>query len=208
MKPKKIYDLSPTIGGRMPYYPGDAVFQAEPICTIKRSGCNMHRLVLGTHTGSHVDAPLHFVPHGESVDRLPLDRFVGEAEVVEVKGREIGPEAMEGLPSGTKRVLFKTRNSPLMREETFHTDYVHLTLEGARYLLKRGVELVGIDYVSIERFGTPDFTVHKELLEAEVAILEGLDLSQVPPGRYFLVALPLKLRGMDGSPLRAVLLEL
>lgn len=208
MRVKRIFDLSPTLGDEIPYYPGDVIFWAEPLCTLESSGCNMHRLLLGTHSGSHLDAPLQFLAGGSGADEIGLDRLIGEAEVLEVKGREIGPQEVQSLAPGVERVLFKTRNSPLMRRGTFQRDYVFLSMEGAEALLERKVKLVGIDYISIERFGTPDFAVHKRLLQEDVVILEGLTLEDVPPGRYLLVALPLKLRGMDGAPLRAALLEL
>lgn len=205
--PKRIYDLSPSIGSPMPYYPGDEPYRTEPICTLERSGCNMHKITLGTHTGSHIDAPLHFLEDGKAIDQYPLFRFMEPAEVVEVKVREIGPEHLEGLDPEARAVLFKTPNSSLMGVGAFCRDYTHLTPEGAQALIERGVRLVGIDYVSIERFGTPDFPVHKRLLEADVLILEGLNLKDVPPGLYLLLAFPLRLKGMDGSPVRALLLE-
>ncbi|RLA85093.1 MAG: cyclase family protein [Deltaproteobacteria bacterium] len=206
-KPKRIYDLSPVIGAPMAYYPGDVPYKAEPICTIDRSGCNMHKLLMGTHTGSHIDAPCHFLEGGRSIEQIPLYRFMEEAQVLEIRGKEIGPEDLRGLEDGIGAVLFKTRNSGLMSLGAFLRDYVCLSPEGAEVLIERGIRLVGIDYVSIERFGTPDFRLHRRLLEADVLILEGLDLKDVPPGRYLLLALPLRIRGMDGSPVRAVLLE-
>jgi len=191
----------------MAYYPGDVPYKAEPICTIDRSGCNMHKLLMGTHTGSHIDAPCHFLEGGRSIEQIPLYRFMEEAQVLEIRGKEIGPEDLRGLEDGIGAVLFKTRNSGLMSLGAFLRDYVCLSPEGAEVLIERGIRLVGIDYVSIERFGTPDFRLHRRLLEADVLILEGLDLKDVPPGRYLLLALPLRIRGMDGSPVRAVLLE-
>lgn len=204
---KRIFDLSPPVGDLIPYYPGDAVFRAQPICTIETSGCNMHLLEMGTHTGSHVDAPLHFLKGGKSVDQIPLDRFMAEVEVLEVRSREIQPEHLNLLSRETEGVLFKTLNSDFMSLGFFWRDYVYLTLEAAEKAVERGLKLIGIDYVSIERFGTRDFSVHKKLLEAGIVLLEGLNLKDVPPGRYILFAFPLRLKGMDGSPVRAVLVE-
>ena len=113
----------------------------------------MHRLLLGTHSGSYLDAPLHFLDGGSGADEIELDRLIGETEVLEVKGREIGPQEVQSLTPGVERVLFKTGNSPLMRRGTFQRDYVFLSMEGAEALLERKVKLVGIDYISIERFG-------------------------------------------------------
>lgn len=191
----------------MPYYPGDELYRAEPLCTLERSGCNMHRLILGTHTGSHIDAPFHFLQTGKTIDQYPLFRFIEPAQVVEVRGKEIGPDSLEGVDREVGAVLFKTSNSRLMELGTFSRDYVSLTPEAAEALIQRGVRLVGIDYISIEKFGASDFRVHKRLLQEDVLILEGLNLKDVPSGRYLLLAVPLRLKGMDGSPVRAFLLE-
>lgn len=204
---KRIYDLSPPIGSPIPYYPGDAIFRAQPICTIETSGCNMHLLEMGTHTGSHVDAPLHFLKEGKSVDQIPLDRFMAEVEVLEVRSKEIGPEHLGQISGEIEGVLFKTINSDFMSIGFFWRDYVHLTLEAAEKAIEQGLKIIGIDYVSIERFGTRDFSVHKKLLEAGIILLEGLNLKDVPPGKYILFAFPLRLKGMDGAPVRAVLVE-
>ncbi len=205
---RKVIDISPPLKEGMVTYPGDVEFEATPLCTIERSGCNMARLHLGTHTGSHIDAPLHFLAEGASIDEIPLERFIGPAQVIEIKGKEISSKEIgEGLEEGMKRVIFKTANSSLMEREEFSREYVYLTEEGAEFLVERGVELVGIDYLSIERFGTPSFSVHKRLFSAGICVLEGLNLKGVNPGRYLLVALPLRLVGLDGSPVRAVLIE-
>ncbi len=205
---KRIIDISLPLEKGIICYPGDTPFCSEAMCTIARSGCNMSQLTVGTHTGTHIDAPLHFLERGKGVDELPLERFMGMAQVVEVVGESIGPEFLQGLRlSQIRTLLFKTRNSLLLEEKGFRRDYVHLTADGAACLVEMGIDLVGIDYLSIERFGTPDFAVHKTLLEAGISILEGLDLRGVAPGTYFLIALPLRITGGDGSPLRAVLLE-
>ncbi len=204
----RIIDISPYIEEGMIVYPGDAKFRTEPICTIERSGCNMTKLFLGTHTGSHIDAPFHFLPDGASVDKIPLSTFIGPAQVIEVKEKEITRKVIEErIDPDTERVLFKTENSYLLEKESFSKDYTYLTEDGARLLAEKGIKLVGIDYISIERFGTPDFSVHKILFKAGICILEGINLKDVRPGHYILVALPLKLKGLDGSPVRAVLIE-
>jgi arylformamidase len=191
----------------MPYYPGDVVFRASPICTFERSGCNMHELHLGTHTGSHVDVPFHFLKDGKTVDQIPLYRFIEMVQVVEVKKSRISVEDLSLLEEGVKGVLFKTKNSDYMEMEAFYKDYAYLTLEAAEWLIDRKIRLIGIDYVSIEEFGTPSFQVHKKLLEAEILLFEGLNLKDVPPGKYVFIGLPLRLKGMDGSPVRALLIE-
>jgi len=205
---KRIIDITLPLQEGIICYPGDAPFGSEAICTIARSGCNMRKLTLGTHTGTHIDAPLHFLEGGNGVDELPLDRFMGMVQVVKVEGDRIEREFLQELElAQVRKILFKTRNSLLLEEGEFHKDYVYLTLEGAEYITKMGMDLVGIDYLSIERFGAPEFAVHKTLLENGVSILEGINLRGVNPGTYFLIALPLRIKGADGSPLRAVLLE-
>lgn len=204
----KIIDISPAIEEGMLLYPGDAQFQKIPICTIERSGCNMMKIGLGTHTGSHIDAPLHFLSDGDSIDNIPLSTFIGKVQVVEIKGREITSGILrEKVAPDAERLLFKTTNSTLTQERRFSKDYTYLTQDGAQFLARSGIKLVGIDYISIERFGTSDFSVHKTLFEARICVLEGIDLSHVRAGYYTLVALPLKLKGLDGSPVRAILIQ-
>lgn len=204
----KIKDITLPIKEKMIYYPGDAHFKKEPICTIAKSGCNMTKITLSTHTGTHLDAPFHFLSEGKSIDELPLDTFVGKAQVIEVKKEKIDAQEIEKhLLADIKRILFKTKNSFLLDKDEFSKDYVYLTEDGADFLIEKGVSLVGIDYISIEKFGTPTFSVHKKLFSKNIPILEGLYLKNVDPGIYFLVALPLPLSGLDGSPVRAILIE-
>ena len=208
MKERKVIDISVPIREDMVIYPGDVEFSRSPICTIDRSGCNMTKLILGTHTGTHIDAPLHFLKDGESIDEIPLDVFIGMAQVIEIERDEIGAEEIEKkIISGTRRIIFKTKNSHLWEVNKFSKKYVHLTEDGARFLIEKRIKLVGIDYISIERFGTPTFSVHKMLFSNKIPILEGLNLKDVKPGIYLLIALPLKLERLDGSPVRAVLVE-
>lgn len=204
----EIIDISLPVTTCMLTYPGDTKPSFRPICEIERSGCNMTELLLSTHTGTHIDAPTHFLPNTPSIDELDLTIFLGMAQVVEVFGNTIDEETVEQrLGQGTQRVLFKTKNSDLLNENRFSKEHAHLTRGGAMALASKGVVLVGIDYITIERFGTPDFSVHKTLLKSGIPILEGINLSGVRPGYYTLVALPLKLKGLDGSPVRAVLIS-
>ena len=170
---------------------------------------NNSNLFMNCHTGTHVDAPLHFINGGESVDQLPLEAMIGEAFVFDLsEKKEIGVEDFEKAwpKEGTKRVLIKTSNSKLWREQpsTFIENYIALTEAPTRWLLNKGIDLVGIDYLSIQRFGDAPI-VHQLLLKADVVILEGLDLSTVSSGKYELICLPLKLIGAEGAPARAVL---
>ncbi len=165
---------------------------------------NVSLLELGVHTGTHVDAPLHFIEGGAGAETLALDTMLGSAVVVDATGvdGELDEAALTALdlPAGARRILLKTRNSRLWEQDAFTHDFVRLTGTGARFLIDRGVQLVGIDYLSIG-----DAEAHRELLGAGITALEGLDLSQVEPGEYDLVCLPLRLEGSDGAPARAVL---
>lgn len=191
----------------MVVYHGDPPVEVGPALALERGDpANVTRLALGSHTGTHVDAPRHFIPDGDTVDRLPLDALIGPVRVLECPPGPVGRDAVTGAGlSGESRVIFKTGNSALWRRDRFVRGYQALTLDGARELVRSGVALVGIDYLSIEEFGAPGHPVHRCLLEAGVVILEGLDLSAVAAGRYELLCLPLRIRDGDGAPARALL---
>lgn len=192
----------------MVVYEGDPGVEIAPRLEIARGdAANVSLLSMGSHTGTHVDAPAHFIEGGATVESLPLDSLIGPALVAEVGcERLIGRRDLEPLLlGGQSRLLLKTRNSALWAAGGFSRDFVALDLEGARYLTERGLRLIGIDYLSIEAFHSPGHPVHRHLLGAGVVILEGLDLSRVAPGVYELVCLPLPVRGIDGAPCRAVL---
>ena len=170
---------------------------------------NASALTVSVHAGTHVDAPLHFVPGGAGIDTLPLERFVGPARVHEVEAdRYITAEHVAAIPrDGTTRVLFKTRNSKLLRKTEYDPDFVAFAEDAARALVARGVELVGLDYLSVAH-ADEQVPVHRAFLDHGVVLLEGIDLSDVAPGRYELICFPLRLRGLDGAPCRAVLRDL
>jgi arylformamidase len=207
-----IHDISLSISPSLPTWPGDhCPVQIEPVARIAQgSTANVSRITLGTHTGTHVDPPLHFIDHGQSVDRLDLEVLVGPAWVMDLTGRrsvEVSDLAAL-LPRGTKRVLMKTDNSHLWaRESAFTSDYVGLTPEAASLLVQQGVELVGIDYLSIQRYGDRHPGAHTALLGAGVVIVEGLNLLDVVPGPYQLICLPLRIADGDGAPARVVLID-
>jgi arylformamidase len=174
------------------------------------------RLSLGTHVGTHVDAPLHFVRDGAGLDRIPLERFVGPARVVDLSDcsgpaltagdlEQAGIALADGLPD---ILLLRTRNSALLGEARFRPDYVHLAPDAAETLVRCGVSTLGFDYLSVDPPKDPVKAAHRTLLGAGVVLFEGLDLSAVPPGDYFFVGLPLRLEGTEGAPARAILLEL
>ncbi len=209
----KLYDVSVLISEDMPTWPGDPGISMELTQSLDRGDtANVTRLNMGVHTGTHIDAPFHFEPNGGTVDQLSLDVLIGPCRVFEMGeiNEFIGPSDLENLDMDSHvRILFKTRNSDWWKngERKFHKDFVHLHLEGARYLVKRGVKLVGIDYLSVERYKSPDHATHHLLLRNGVVILEGLDLSGISSGDYELIALPPKLKGADGAPARVVLRE-
>lgn len=169
---------------------------------------------MGTHTGTHIDPPYHFVDNGARVDQLDLDMLVGEAIVADLRSCEgtIEPEDLTtlDLPLGAKRVLLKTTNSGLWQSlpVEFPNSYVSLSPEGATWIVDRGIGLVGIDFLSIEARGSPGHPTHVRLLEAGVVIVEGLNLYDVPSGEYTLVCLPLRIVDGDGAPARAILIDL
>ena len=200
----EIIDISVPLSPSTVSWENESTPVIERVSSIEAGdGYNLSRLVLGTHTGTHVDAPLHFIGEGGSVDRLPLDALIGPALVVDAcdVAVEIDVELVEReLPPGCERVLFSTRNSELWNEPGFRSDFVGISAHAAALLVARGVRLVGIDYLSV---GAP--ATHRELLSHDVVCLEGLDLRGVAAGRYRLVCLPLRIVGADGAPARAVL---
>jgi arylformamidase len=173
----------------------------------KGDPATVSRLSLGVHTGTHVDAPVHFLVDGSGVDAIPLERLVGEVRVVPIRDpTSIGVAELRSLhPREEERLLFKTQNSArCWGTDAFLPDYVYLSLAGARLLTERRVRTVGIDYLSIAGMdeGVP---THLALLRAGICIIEGLDLSAVEPGDYEMVCLPLRLAGADGAPARVLL---
>ena len=204
----KLLDVSVPLTGGMPAYPGNPDFELQPIKRIAQGGSsNVSRLVLGTHTGTHVDAPKHFIDDGASVESLPLELLLGRARVVEITRRG-GISAEDLAPAGLRedlRVLLKTPNSAMWNSNAFHEDYSYVTESGARYLVEQGVKVVGIDYLSIEQFRKPGAPAHRMLLSNGVIIIEGLNLSDAEPGMYEMYCLPLPVTGGDGAPARVVL---
>ena len=203
----RIYDITVPLAAGMSTYPGDPPFVLESVQRSGDSPFELSRLSLSTHTGTHVDAPGHFVPGGASVDQLPLEILLGKARVVELLVREtVGRVDLEALDlRDDLRVLLKTRMSGQLLRSGYHQDHVHLSEDAALYLAQAGIKLVGIDYLSVDRFGSTDFPAHRALLGAGVIVLEGLDLSEVEPGEYEMACLPLRIAGGDGAPARVVL---
>jgi arylformamidase len=209
-----IYDITVAITpGETPTYPSDPGIEVNAWSAIARGDrANVSVLNFGAHTATHIDAPSHFIEGAPGVSSLPLDAFVGEARVVEIPAdagavgeSHVRPEALQGAT----RVLFKTRNSAFWKDPRgqFREDFAYIEPAAARALVAAGVRLVGIDYLSVEKFGSEGFETHLALLSAGVVIVEGLDLRAVGPGLYELCCLPLKVAAGsgDGAPARAIL---
>lgn len=206
--PPTWIDVSVPVRSGMVHWPDNPPIELVRIMDMaKGDPANVSRLSLGVHTGTHVDAPVHFVADGAGVDAIPLDQLLGEARVVEVgDGPSIGASQLSAVdPRPGERLLLKTRNSARgWKTDRFLADFVHLSLDGAALLAERQVRTVGIDYLSIAGMdeGVP---THVALLEKGICIIEGLDLSSVEPGSYELICLPLRLSGADGAPARVLL---
>ena len=204
----KPIDVSLLIHEDMLFWPNDPKFQREWTARIAEGkNANLSKLILGSHTGTHIDAPYHFLDNGKTLEKIDISRFYGFAKVFEIKNStKILLQDIESLPiEEGDIVLFKTKNSLLLRENVFHEDYVGLSLEAAKYLVGKKIKTVGIDYLSIGPRGDEGREVHRTLLREEIGIIEGLDLLEVGEGKYFMMALPLKVKGGEGSPVRAIL---
>lgn len=206
-----IIDVTLTFSPSLPCWPGDPAPQMERIQDMSRGDeCNVTKINSHVHAGTHVDAPVHFLNSGDGVDQLSLDILIGNVTVVEILDKNaIDVDDLERmcLPVDTKRLLFKTRNSDLWNDPThdFVEDFVALTPAAAEWVVSRGIALVGIDYLSIERYREPDNATHHALLGNGVVVVEGLDLRKASPGLYRMICLPMKISGSDGAPARVVL---
>jgi arylformamidase len=207
----RTYDVSLTVSPSMPVWPGDPKISIQRVKKIEEgSDANVSRMEMSVHTGTHVDAPYHFVKDGSTSERLDLKVLIGRAYVVHLDDNVdvVLPKHLENaeIPPRTRRVLIRTRNSKQWTKEyrAFDEKYVGVDVAAAEYLIKRGVKLVGVDYLSVAPF-TDAVPTHVALLKAGVVIVEGLNLSQVAQGRYNFYCLPLKLDKSDGAPARAVL---
>lgn len=205
----KIFDVTVPLSPDTPQYPGDPDVIVEP----KLQLCNgdQHNLFFygfGSHSGTHIDAPFHFIDDGSKVHELPLELLIGRTRVIEfASGNQIDAESLEEHDLGdVMRVLFKTRNSYLWHSgKGFVKKYVHLTEDAAEYLVDSGIKVVGVDYLSVDKYPCDEFEVHRTLLQNGVLIIEGLDLREVEPGDYEMICLPLKIKDGDGAPARVVL---
>jgi arylformamidase len=206
----RIYDISVPIRTGGLVYPGNPEIEVSlQQAVAKGAGANVSFVRFGSHTGTHADAARHFFDDGQTVDQIPLDRLIGPALLLSFPDdlRAVGAADLKKHQiTGETRILLRTRNSALLSQREFAKDYTYLAPDGAQYLVDNGVELVGIDYLSIEQFHSGHHKTHRTLLEKSVVILEGLNLSVPPAGKYQLMCLPLRIEGCDGAPARAVLI--
>jgi arylformamidase len=208
----RIIDISLPMREGMAVWPGDAAFKRHLTFEIARGDAhNLSRIEISVHAGTHVDAPCHFIAGSPTIDQVDLAAFVGPCRVVAIENREaIERAALERLDlAGVERLLFKTANSALYAQPTFVERYIGLTPDAARYLAAiESLRLIGIDYHSLGPYDTAQsVAVHRAILGRGIVALEGINLEGVEPGEYELIALPLRIEGSDGSPVRAVLID-
>lgn len=201
-------DISVTVRHGMPHWPEDPPVIIERVMDIGRGDvCNVSHMAMGVHTGTHMDAPVHFVHGARGLDTMPLSATIGEARVVEIADpHEITAEELRPheLQAG-ERILFRTVNSTrVWQTNDFVEDFVYISEPAARHLAEVGVQTVGVDYLSVGGYYVDGATIHRILLDAGIWIIEGLDLSTVGPGRYELICLPVRMHESDGAPARAI----
>jgi len=205
----RLIDVSVLLRPGLPAYPGNPPYEFEPVKRIaKGDSSNVSKLIMGTHTGTHVDAPKHFFDDKPGVDSFPLDLLIGRARVIDmpVRGGITEEHLSQAGLREDLRVLLRTPNSALWNtHDGFHEDYTYLADSGARYLVEQGVKVVGVDYLSVEQFHKAGAPAHHALLGSGVIIVEGLDLSDAEEGAYEMYCLPLRIDGADGAPARVVL---
>ena len=211
MKLKNIIDISMNISRNMPVWPGDDRFGAERVLSLENNDpCSLTTLRMSVHTGTHADAPSHFLLKGDDIAKTGLERFAGDVKIFEIGLEEkcISAENISSIEiKEGDAVFFKTSNSRFVGDGEFKRDYVYIHSSAAQLLADKKVRTVGIDYLSVDSFDDEEFSAHRILLSAGIGILEGLYLKDVLPGEYFFSALPLKMEGIEGSPVRAVLME-
>ena len=207
----RIYDVSLPVRSGGLIYPGNPEIVIEPQQAISRgAGANVSRISFGSHTGTHVDAAKHFFDHGQTVDQIELTKLIGPAILIAVDDglASVTADDLKRHDIGTHtRVLIRTRNSSYNTEIEFRQDYTFLAPDGAEYLVNKGVELVGVDYLSVEQFHSGHHRTHLTLLGKSIVIVEGLNLKGIEPREYEFICLPLRLEGLDGAPARAVLID-
>lgn len=207
-----VYDISVQLGIESIDYPNDTPYTRELIWTIQQSGvCDLSKLVMSAHSGTHIDVPAHFIPNAKTLDSYKVQDFILPAKVVEITDRVsiTYAELRDVDVAAGDALLFKTHNSRsgLCKTGEFSENYVFLAPDAADFCVEKNVSLVGIDYITIEKFGDNGFPVHKKILGDNILVLEGINLSNIQPGQYTLVCLPLNIKEGEASPVRAVLMD-
>jgi len=207
----KIYDVSLPIKNNMLVWPGDPAVSIKQISSVEKQGVGKSEFFFSGHTGTHVDAPNHFVENGAGIDKIRLEKLYGACEVLDltkIKHKEIIPSDLKTANIGKgSRILFKTGNYKYLFGSKFPKSYVSLSKEGAEYLVKKKIYMVGTDFLGIEKRKNPGHPVHKTLLKNGIVNVEGLDLSNVPAGKYIIACMPLRVVDADGSPARVFLIK-
>lgn len=206
----KIYDVSLTIYPGMLAWPGQPQMTMDTVKSIAQGdSSNVSLLHIGTHTATHVDAPRHFLPGALGIDSIRPEVLIGPARLFQLSEvHHIDRNLLEGLElKGVERLLFGTPNSTMLKQSQFEQDYIFISADAANYLVDMRIKLVGVDYLSVDQYQDKARPAHHILLGAGVAIVEGLDLTGVPPGDYELLCLPLKIKDGDGAPARVFLRE-
>jgi arylformamidase len=204
----KLIDVSVPLDAQLPTYPHNTPYSLEPIKRISRGdSSNVSTLHMSAHTGTHVDAPRHFFDEAPGTEALPLELLIGRARVIDVNSRAgVAAKDLAAIDlSDDIRVLIKTSNSRLWGDPEFHEDFVGVLESGAKYLVEHGIKVVGVDYLSVEKFHNPGAPAHHILLGGGTIVIEGLDLRGVEAGVYEMFCLPLRVVGSDGAPARVVL---
>lgn len=200
-------DITTPLSPKTPTWRNEQPFTLEKVKTIKQDGANVTRIIIGSHAGTHIDAPKHFIEGGESVENIPLDALIGPCRVLHMPGLDglISVQDIESYDVKKGERILLRANDGLLDDPTFHPTFHSISEEAAQFLVEKKVQLVGIDYLSVEQSGTPGHPTHRALLEADIVVAEGVYLNGVAPGEYTLYCLPLKILGGDGAPVRAVL---
>jgi len=209
---KEVYDISVLLGKESIDWPGNPPYSRELILKIEAGDfCNLSKLVMPTHVGTHVDTPAHYIATGKNLNEFPIERWILPAHVANIKDSDvILPTELENLDiKPGDALLLKTANSTSGKSTSgvFSERFVYMSPESADLCVNKKVSLVGIDYTTVDKFGNEDFPIHHKLLGNEILILEGINLKEVPPGKYTLFCLPLKLKGAEGAPARAILVR-
>lgn len=205
----KIIDISAPLKNDIPSWPGSDGFSMFSQNLNKINQSSPLTIKMDVHSGTHIDAPSHFLDKGKSIDQIPLNKFCGEVFVADITGESIVSAKLLSsikIPNKTKRILFKTDNGMWYKNKSFNKNYIGLDIDAAKWIVDNKVELVGIDYLSIATFNCIK-SVHLELLNNNIIIIEGLALANVPEGIYQLFSFPISIEGADGSPVRAVLVK-